>query len=398
MSVTTHLLKSAAVAAANGCPAPEGVVAPNIPSGLAHTAFADAEGRYPIHTKSAAWHSCAAAVIDGASPGVMGVLEDAAASYGFDITPLHNVLGAAKSASKTEEPKTEEPEHELQAVALPEEGKYPIGTNDELMASMRNMLADKHDLDSKQLFEASHNMLRNAEHLGLDAGRIPEGVRDFGELRLADPDRLEQEISFRIDKTPDESVKKAYLELLDEVLKDDELQGVAHALRLETIDKKAGLDRLWYRDLGHPLRVVMGGPTLDEVNKSANYNVGLSGVPVPVSAIQRIPEEVVRCEFRKQAQFAIDAIVHSEGCGEIIREAEGFLTDKEQRKLAGFAVKFANTKAQSWAPVTAPTNPVAAEVKAPETPKPQPAVVAKPGETSTPAKAAATQPLDKLLT
>lgn len=341
MTGHTNLLKSASAVQALGAAAPDYARTLVLNDKLSDAAFANGDRRFPIHDKSATYHSHALALVEGADTKTASIIRDAGVAHGIDedLTRMTQVVDAYESSqAAAEKSAAVEPDPNLNYHALPSRGLYPINTMAALEDSARKVASVIPKLTAKETFEACNNILNNADYFKLARGYLPEVIETMGELRVPDAATVNIEIDARL-KRADASWHDAY-EAVRKVAMGIDIYGpeiIELAEVLADTDKQAGLQSMWGMELNHPVAVILSGPTHTEVSKLASHMVLLAGVPVPVAAVRSIPQAILDVECTKVARLCAEAIVANDGDTNALREIENFIPRQEQVRLAKLA-------------------------------------------------------------
>lgn len=342
MTLTTEQIKTAGVYVRENIGSPDyATTLGECSHDLAPTAYASPSDRsYPIWSKSAAWHSYAAARLHNATDTVLEAIKDAAEAHGIlaDLSKIDELMDSRKLAAE------EDPTAELNGYALPG-CEDLLATNPfHIEESARKLasVAVRNQLNAAEQHEAAVNLVKNAAYFEMDESRLPESVRKMARMAMTSHAIAAEQLDRRAMFTRDENAKKAYAEIKEAILEteDGDMDSqIKWACAIEEMDKLAGLQSNWGRHgFMWPVDVVLSGATEKDVEKVAGQIATLAGHVVPLEAIAEIPAHKLASEFSGESLDTIRDILAAYGNADVVSEKCCSLSEDDQRHLLHMAV------------------------------------------------------------
>lgn len=168
---------------------------------------------------------------------------------------------------------------------LPKDGLLPAGNKHQVKVSQAQLLEQANRLDVERRVEASVNLVKVAEEMGVD---VHPRIQQMAGVTVSNTRVMRNWLEARVEATPEPIYKLAYQTLADGLAKQptetrDRTGLVKLAQTIATLDQKSGLVRHYDRKLPDPMSTVFN------TEKVAAACVDLCGVMVPISKLASLP-------------------------------------------------------------------------------------------------------------
>jgi hypothetical protein len=264
---------------------------------LASVAFADPVKReFPCFDKVSTYLSYA--YLRGQSsprPELTARVRQAGEVFGItaDLDRVDSALGAAKSASAP-----------VRVFALPagsvKEAKanfYPINDREEIEHAGRTLMNDRSRMPLQAFYTAARAIVKAAS--AIPGCVLPPRIERAGEDRYPDFNQAAKAAASRKFVVKDQEALELYAELVKAAESTSELDAEKFAQLWADLDGTYGVK--YAHGILDPWAAIFSGPTKHEVEKLASTFTFIAGSPVPMDALNAIPEEKLRQRLTKTA-------------------------------------------------------------------------------------------------